>query len=199
MLVEAHNANEGVRITSVNEDKQAPELPASPDEIAARYKAVCDWADLSALQANLWLLEAYKNLIDGVRRAIDSVEAGMSTSRFLALRDLYLTPGHRLTQGDLQKRAKTTSGSVTRLMDALEQDGLIARQPSMTDRRTNYVELTTEGLDICRRLIPAVANYSIDVCAGLDGSSRERFVSLLKIFSQGIEQTIHRPQGADPK
>jgi DNA-binding MarR family transcriptional regulator len=183
----------------VNGNEEASEPLASPDEIAAKYSAVCEWADLSALEANLWLLEAHKNLIDGVHRVIDSVEAGMSTSRFLALRDLYLTTGHRLTQGDLQRRAKTTSGSVTRLIDALEQDGLIVRLPSMTDRRINYVELTTEGLDLCKRLIPAVASYSVDVCAGMDVASRQRFVSLLKAFCHGIEQRTWGPRRVDSK
>jgi DNA-binding MarR family transcriptional regulator len=183
----------------VNENDEASDPLASPDEIATKYTAVCEWADLSALQANLWLLEAYKQMIDGVHRVIDSVEAGMSTSRFLALRDLFLTDGHRLTQGDLQRRAKTTSGSVTRLIDALEHDGLIVRMPSITDRRTNYVELTTDGLNLCERLIPAVAHYSVDVCAGMNVASRERFVRLLKVLCQGIEQTTQGPRAADSK
>ncbi len=171
-----------------NEDVH--ELLGSPDEIALKYKSVCEWADLPALEVNLWLLEAYRVLVAGVQRVLGSVEAGMTSPRFHALRDLYLTPGHRLMQADIQRRGKTTSGSVTRLMDALEQEGLVVRLPNISDRRTTYVELTEKGLEVCGRLIPAVASYSMAICEGLDMPSRKAFVGLLKALSDGAEQAM---------
>ncbi|HEU0073747.1 MAG TPA: MarR family transcriptional regulator [Dehalococcoidia bacterium] len=168
---------------------QVREPLGTPDDIALKYQAVCQWADLPALQVNLWIVEAYRSLVAGLHRVLDSVEPGMSAPRFLALRDLYLTPGHRLTQGDIQRRGKTTSGSVTRLVDSLEQEGLIVRRPNLTDRRTNYVELTPRGVELCHRLIPAVARYSVDVCTEMDEADRQRFVNLLKALSSGAEQS----------
>jgi DNA-binding MarR family transcriptional regulator len=90
----------------------------------------------------------------GLVRTLDSVEPGMSVARYLALRDLLLTEGNRLTQAHIQRRGKTSSGSVTRLVDGMEQDELIARVPHTGDRRTNYVELTPKGLELSQRLVP---------------------------------------------
>jgi DNA-binding MarR family transcriptional regulator len=172
----------------VDKTNETREPLGTPDDIALKYKAACQWADLPALQVNLWIIEAYKSLVGGLGRVLDSVETGMSLPRFLALRDLYLTPGHRLTQGDIQRRGKTTSGSVTRLVDSLEQEGLIVRRPNLTDRRTNYVELMPKGLDLCHRLIPAVARYSVDACSEIDAAVRVHFVNLLKALSTGAEE-----------
>jgi len=160
-----------------------------PDEIAMRYKDACDWADLAALRINLWLIEGYRSLIAGLHQVLETVDPGMSAPRFLALRDLYLTEGHRLIQGEIQRRGKTSSGSVTRLMDGLEQDGYIARVSNAKDRRTNYVELTPKGLEVCNRLIPAVARYSVEVCKGMDASDREAFVRMLKLLAGQAETT----------
>jgi DNA-binding MarR family transcriptional regulator len=172
---------------------EAREPLGTPDDIALKYKAVSGWADLAALQVNLWLIEAHRSLVAGLQRVVESIDPGMSTPRFLALRDLYLTPGHRLTQGDIQRRGKTTSGSVTRLVDSLEQEGHIARRPNLTDRRTNYIELTRKGLELCHRLIPAVARYSVDVCTEMDEGDRQRLVSLLKALSSGAEPSAAQP------
>jgi DNA-binding MarR family transcriptional regulator len=171
------------------EDKDArSEILGSPDELAAKYHEACGWADLPALQANLWIIEAYRGLIAGLLRTLDSIEPGISTARYLALRDLFLTEGYRLTQAHIQRRGKTSSGSVTRLMDGMEQDGLIARIPHSGDRRTNYVELTPQGLDLCRRLIPAVARYSVDVCAEMSGADKQSFIRLLKLLIDGTQR-----------
>jgi DNA-binding MarR family transcriptional regulator len=172
----------------VDERRAQREVLGGPDEIAGKYHDACDWADLPALQVNLWLIEAYRSLISGLLRALDSVEPSMSTARYLALRDLFLTEGHRLRQADIQRRGKTSSGSVTRLVDGMEEDRLIARVPHAEDRRTNYVVLTEKGLELCQHLIPAVARYSVDVCQGLNDEERHRFIQMLRLLADGAGQ-----------
>ena len=44
----------------------------------------------------------------------------------------------------------------------------------------SFVELTAKGLELCQRLIPAVARYSVDVCEGMTLADQRRFVKLLK-------------------
>jgi len=169
------------------DDGETQGVLGGPDQIALRYKETCDWADLAALRINLWLIEGYRSLIAGLHGVLDAVDPSMSAPRFLALRDLYLAEGHRLIQGEIQRRGKTSSGSVTRLMDGLEQDGLITRVFNAKDRRTNYVELTPKGLVVCDHLIPAVARYSVDVCAGIEAGDREAFVRMLTLLARQAE------------
>ena len=153
---------------------------ASPDEVARLYFEACPWAGLEALEVNLWLIAANQALIAGVQRTMNQVAPRTSPARYVALRDLFLSPQHRLSQNDLQRGSKVTSGTMTRLIDGLEEEGLVVRVPSAEDRRAIYVELTSAGLEVCQRLIPAVARYSVEVCEGMTVADQKRFVRLLK-------------------
>jgi DNA-binding MarR family transcriptional regulator len=76
---------------------------------------------------------------------------------------------------------------MTRLIDGLEEDGLVRRVPSSEDRRSIFVELTPAGLELCRRLIPAVARYSVEVCEGMSVADQKQFVNLLKSIAVNSE------------
>jgi DNA-binding MarR family transcriptional regulator len=157
-----------------------PRAEGGPDEVARLYFETCPWAGLGALEVNLWLIAANQALIAGVQRTMNDVAPRTSPARYVALRDLFLSRTHRLTQNDLQRGSRVTSGTMTRLIDGLEEELLVRRVPSSEDRRSIYVELTPEGLELCRRLIPAVARYSVEVCDGLTVADQKRFVKLLK-------------------
>jgi MarR family transcriptional regulator, organic hydroperoxide resistance regulator len=64
----------------------------------------------------------------------------------LALSD---EPG--LGVGEMAAAAGCTSPTATRILDGLERDGVIVREPSTEDRRRTIVSLTTEG----KRLLAA--------------------------------------------
>lgn len=161
-----------------------------PDEVARRYFEACPWAGLEALEVNLWLIAANQALIAGVQRTMSDVSPRFSPARYNAMRDLFLSPGHRLTQLDLQRGAKVTSGTITRLIDGMEQDGLVRRLPSSEDRRVSIVELTEEGLALSERLIPAVARYSVDVCKGMSIADQRRFIKLLKSIAARSQEAV---------
>ncbi len=51
-----------------------------------------------------------------------------------------------VTMSDLSRMLLVSNGNATAVVDRLERDGLVARAPSHTDRRTVFVALTQAGL-----------------------------------------------------
>jgi DNA-binding MarR family transcriptional regulator len=50
-----------------------------------------------------------------------------------------------VSMGELSRLLLVSNGNATAVVDRLEQDGLVRRTPSETDRRTVFVTLTAEG------------------------------------------------------
>ena len=65
---------------------------------------------------------------------------GLTLPQFGALESL----GHlgRITLGELSKKQLTSGGNITVVVDNLEKEGLVERQPCKEDRRVIYVALT---------------------------------------------------------
>jgi DNA-binding MarR family transcriptional regulator len=51
-----------------------------------------------------------------------------------------------VTMSELSRMLLVSNGNATTVVDRLENDGLVRRTPSETDRRTVFVALTPEGL-----------------------------------------------------
>jgi DNA-binding MarR family transcriptional regulator len=52
-----------------------------------------------------------------------------------------------LKANDLSKRAGLEPSTMTGLLDRMERDGLVKRQPDPNDRRANRIHLTQDGVD----------------------------------------------------
>jgi DNA-binding MarR family transcriptional regulator len=92
-------------------------------------------------------------------RLCDSLGVSRTIGRHQLLRILYFTPEHRLTQVEVAGEMQVTSANVTFLVDGLEKDELVRRVPSLTDRRTVYVELTDAGHAFAERIVPSLATF----------------------------------------
>ena len=56
------------------------------------------------------------------------------------------SPAGRLTMSEVADQTVYTSGGTTRLVDRIEEAGLVQRVHCPTDRRTTFLELTPEGI-----------------------------------------------------
>jgi DNA-binding MarR family transcriptional regulator len=72
-------------------------------------------------------------------------EDGLSFSQWIALKLIH--DGIVATPGELARDLGHTTGAVTRLIDALEQRGLVARSRCGVDRRSVRLQLTDKGRD----------------------------------------------------
>jgi DNA-binding MarR family transcriptional regulator len=74
-----------------------------------------------------------------------SADHGLNISAYEALLQLAWAPEAKLRRVDLANGLLLTAGGVTRLLDGLERDGLVARGECSTDRRITYAVLTEAG------------------------------------------------------
>lgn len=59
--------------------------------------------------------------------------------------------GDRIPQGVLAERVGVEGPTLVRVLDGLENDGLICRVPDDSDRRIKLVQLTAEGTKVAQR------------------------------------------------
>ena len=78
-------------------------------------------------------------------------EHGLSINDYEALHLLAQTPGRRLRRVDLARELLLTPSGVTRLLEGLEEAGLVERAPSAADLRITYAVLTDTGAATLRR------------------------------------------------
>jgi DNA-binding MarR family transcriptional regulator len=88
----------------------------------------------------------------GVTRAAEShlreflrLQHDTTLPRFDVLAALYRRR-EGVTMSELSRMLLVSNGNATTVVDRLENDGLVRRTPSETDRRTVFVALTPEGL-----------------------------------------------------
>jgi DNA-binding MarR family transcriptional regulator len=77
-------------------------------------------------------------------------EHGLSLNDFEALYVLARAEGSRLKRVELARRLLLTPSGITRLLEGLEQAGLVGRTTCPTDRRIAYAELTPVGRERLR-------------------------------------------------
>ncbi len=70
---------------------------------------------------------------------------GLTFARYEALMLLYFSRAGALPLGKIGARLQVHPASVTNLIDGLERDGLVVREPHPSDRRTTLARVTPEG------------------------------------------------------
>jgi MarR family transcriptional regulator, 2-MHQ and catechol-resistance regulon repressor len=74
--------------------------------------------------------------------------AGLSATEFDVLLRLARSPGERLRMTDLATQTALSTSGVTRVVDRLENRGLVRRESCASDRRGAYAVLTGAGRDL---------------------------------------------------
>lgn len=86
---------------------------------------------------------------EGLASRLDAAHArnGLSGSDFDALVRIARSPGRQLRMSDLAAQTSMSNSGATRVVDRLEQAGLVDRGSVAGDRRASYAVLTPVGLD----------------------------------------------------
>lgn len=101
-------------------------------------------------------LESWRSFLRahaGVTKALERellAEQGLSLAAYDVLVQLAEAPGRRRRMTDLADAVLLSRSGVTRLVDRLERDGLVARHRSPTDGRGVVAALTEQGLQRLR-------------------------------------------------
>ncbi|MDZ7641751.1 MAG: MarR family transcriptional regulator [Desulfurivibrio sp.] len=96
-------------------------------------------------------------------------ESGLTLPQMHTLELLGAAGDLRMTE--LAAKMGTTTGSLTVMVDRLEKNGLVARRPHETDRRSTRVGLTEEGARLFREHHELHTRLTQDIAAALSPGS----------------------------
>lgn len=80
---------------------------------------------------------------------------------------------------DIGAQLGVTGRNVTKLVDGLEQEGLVVRQPHPQDRRATLVQLTAQGASVCKETALA-DRASAKLFAELTETERTQLARILR-------------------
>lgn len=80
-----------------------------------------------------------------LNRAFDNKLSGISSTEFIILNHLNLSPNKSLRRSDLAEKIGLTPSGITRLLLPMEKIGLVGTQLDERDARVKFVTLTSGG------------------------------------------------------
>ena len=153
--------------------------------------------DPSAAEAYLHLLRAGDDAFGVSERNLD--EHGISHGRFCVLMLLWRSvhspaadllgskhcAGGPRTPAELAEGANVTRATMTGLIDTLERDGFVKREPDPVDRRMMSVRLTANAEQFLKDFLPGHFRTTAKLMSTLSEAERKTLVRLLtKISTQ---------------
>jgi DNA-binding MarR family transcriptional regulator len=158
-----------------------------------REAAVSDGA---RLPLRVWLrLLTCTTMTEGMVRARLHAQFGTTLPRFDVLAALDAA-GTELTMGALSARLMVTSGNVTGLINAMEQDGLVVRREHPEDRRSTLIGMTAAGRALFGRMAPAHAQWIEQAMRGLDRREVAQLWQVLGHLKESVRESAAVPLGA---
>lgn len=137
---------------------------------------------LHSIVASTTAAEALERLFLVAGALGDRMAAGLAERGLTRARAAVIWLVHRegpVTQRRLAGLLDVTPRNVTGLVDALERDGFVVRNPHPTDRRATLVGLSQLGRTTATRLAAENHAGATRLFAGVDAADLHRFVSIL--------------------
>jgi DNA-binding MarR family transcriptional regulator len=105
-------------------------------------------------------------------------ELGMTSPQARLLLILHHTEGEN--QGFYAERLEVEPISLTRMIDRMEDSGLVERRPDPADRRAWRLFLTAKSLLVIDQVRTCLAGLEDEMLAGLDPAARESLAQMLE-------------------
>jgi DNA-binding MarR family transcriptional regulator len=93
-----------------------------------------------------------------------------------------------MTANDLALHTITEQSTMSRTLDAMEEQGLIKSRPRKGDLRVREVYLTEEGRGLFAEFWPAMYRRYADVFVGVSEAEYETFISVLHKMLHNVRQ-----------
>ena len=116
-----------------------------------------------------------QEMSDRFRESYDS-----SFSRFDVLAHLSQAGKAGLSTSLLAAHLLASKGNITRLLDRMEQDGLLERKLSSTDRRVSNIYLSAQGAELFERMAADHEAWAHELFKTTSASEKEELLRLLK-------------------
>ena len=145
-------------------------------------------------------LDAWRKYYSSFWRVFAAIEADLDTAKlpslswYDALYELYLAPGRHLRMNELARSALLSRSGLTRLVDKLEQAGLIRRKACPTDGRVQHAELTDKGVEVLRKIWPVYrAGITKYFAAHLSAAEARQVAETFGRIRAGLEPIADEP------
>ena len=139
--------------------------------------------DIDSVETCLAFLRATAD----VQAALDTHFAryGLSMGKFTLLMQLLQADEQGLTPSECAERAGVTRATITGLLDGLEREGLVKRQPCPSDRRMLSVQLTDEGRVLLSAMLPDHFCRTTGLMSHLTTTEKKTLIELLQKLQAG--------------
>ena len=105
-------------------------------------------------------------------------QIGASLQVWRVLAALRERDGRRM--GDLSKTTSIEVSTLTRLVDNMEKDGLVARRRDSGDARAVSLHVTASGRRLTQRIVPIAERYEAVALAGFSAAEAETLKAALR-------------------
>lgn len=109
---------------------------------------------------------------------------GLTRSQWWVITNLYRNDG--LTQSELAEALDIERASLGRLLDRLEANGWVRREPCDKDRRAKRIRLASEVGPVMREMRSIAAGLRRDAMAGFSADRQEAFVDMLLAIKSNL-------------
>jgi MarR family transcriptional regulator, 2-MHQ and catechol-resistance regulon repressor len=130
----------------------------------------------TSLKLFIVLSRAYKAINEHVNKVIQA--NGMNPTEFAVLELLYHKGDQPMQQ--IGGKILLASGSITYVVDKLEQKGMLIRIACPNDRRVTFAQITDKGKAFIEEVFPEHAQQIHTLMSSLSDSEKQEAIKLLK-------------------
>ncbi|WP_408885652.1 MarR family winged helix-turn-helix transcriptional regulator [Komagataeibacter xylinus] len=120
---------------------------------------------------------------------------GMSMAMMRPLAYLMMLPDG-VSQRALAHAMNTDSSALVRVLDLLEDEGLVERRPDPADRRAKTLHLTARGTRKCAALHQICAGMEARVLGGVEAGQVQAMMDVLAVVLRHAEGVLREGEGA---
>jgi len=114
---------------------------------------------------------------------------GPNRSR-LEIMQALVTHGGTLKPSELSKMMFRSKQTITKIVDGLERDGMVKREPIGKDRRSRAVTITRKGVDSVKENLPGVFEASNTAVASLSQEETEELNDIMRRIRRHLMNLI---------
>ncbi|QNF29984.1 MarR family winged helix-turn-helix transcriptional regulator [Metabacillus elymi] len=134
-------------------------------------------------QPYLILMQTTKAIQERIR--MEMIKNNLNLTEFSVLEVLYLKGKQTIQQ--IGNSILISSGSMTYVIDKLEQKGLLNRNACPDDRRVIHVMLTEDGIYLMKKIMPNHRDLVNYIFGSLNDDESQIMVKLLEKVSKKVE------------
>ena len=103
--------------------------------------------------------------------------------------------GGEMTPSEIAESVFREKNSITAVINTLEREGVVRREPSTDDRRSVKVIITDKGWKVANRLSPIAQELSREALSCLDKEQLETLVGNMRTVRESLLPKVARISG----